>query len=89
MTMRNRLRRLELQLPTNFDDRLPVVLGVIDRTDDDVIGMFTGPGSQIVARDVGESMEALISRARVLLATPWAGLPLIMCCVYADADGEQ
>jgi hypothetical protein len=86
MSMRNRLRRLEMQLPTNFDDRPPVVLGVIDRTDDDVIGMFAGPGSHIVAREVGESMESLIARARVLLATPGVGLPLIMWCYYTDSE---
>ena len=89
MNMRNRLRKLELQQPTSWDDRPPVVMGIAGRDDADVIGVHTGNKAKMVARAQGEDLDDLVSRARVALATPWCGLPLILMCAYADADGEQ
>jgi hypothetical protein len=85
MTIRKRLKRLEGQRGHHaWDDRPPVILSRADMTEDRVIGIRTGSGSEVITRLPGESFDDLVSRARALLATPWAGLPLIMACAYAD-----
>lgn len=86
MTMRNRLRRLELQRPTTFDDRPPVVISIAGRDDADVIGIRAGAQAEMIAREPREDIDTLVSRARIALATPWCGLPLILMCAYPETE---
>ena len=89
MTIRNRLAKLESESKDNGrDSRPPILLGRAGMTDDDVIGLWTGGISPKIERLPNESIDDLIDRARLLLATPWAGMPLIMLCVYTDKKLE-
>lgn len=88
MTIRKRLERLESTI-LPIDERPLVMMTRLGMTRDDVIAMSTGPGCEPVMRKPGEAYEELRDRARPLLATPWAGMPIIMCCVYSDTARAQ
>ena len=81
MTIRKRLERLESARPP-MTDRPPVMLGLCGTTDVDVIGIGNGP--RLIKRQPAEALDNLIERAHPLLATPWAGMPLIMSYAYSD-----
>ena len=90
MTIRNRLRRLELQPQhRGWDDRPPVLIGLVGKTHDDVIGLHTGIGAETIGRAPGEDFDAFVSRARPALSTGSCGMPLVMLCSYAEEGGEQ
>lgn len=82
-----RIARLEAEQSVNEVIREPVLLTLAGKTEDDVIGV--GTSSKTIARMPGETLAALVARAHPLLAEPWSiGLPIILCCVYADDEME-
>ncbi len=58
-----RLAKLEAHIATKDVGFPPVVLGEYNRTDSETVGVSGGNG-QIVARQSGESVEAMIARAQ-------------------------
>lgn len=82
MTLRKRMTVLEGRHGSTHWDRPPVLIGLVDTADADVIGIRNG--SRVIERNPGETLDDMIARIRTTLATPWAGLPLIMTYAYSD-----
>lgn len=87
MTIRKRLERLEFNQPG--DEAPPVLLSLQGTTEDDVIGVRPGVSDPIIERWPGEAFDALIARARAVLATPWAGMPAILSLAYSTEARER
>lgn len=87
MSLGKRLTKLEIATSSaDVDDAPLVVLGRDDLSEASVIGLFTCSPHDMIARLAGETMAALVARARPLLGSPSAGMPRIVCCAYAEGD---
>lgn len=88
MILKRRLTLLEGRAKVGSDDqRDPVIMGLIDKTEGDVVGLHSGSRSKTIERHSGEGFGDFVKRAQSALQTPWGGLPLILCCIYAE-DAE-
>lgn len=88
MILKRRLTLLEGRAKAGSDDqRDPVILGLTGKTEGDVVGLHSGARSNTIERHSGEDFGDFVKRAQAALQTPWGGLPLILCCTYAE-DAE-